>query len=80
MLHVQVLQELRPQHHLKEVIPAQVSLTSGFGVMGYQMTNDWANNQTTTAPNFMYNEQITWDANGYWKYDPVKYWPNGNEG
>ena len=51
--------------------------TSGFGVMGYQMTADWANNQTTDRPNFMYNQQITWNANGYWTYDPVKYWPNG---
>lgn len=51
---------------------------SGFGVMGYQMTAAWANNQTSTAPNFMFNEQVTWnDAKGFWTYDPVKYWPNG---
>lgn len=49
--------------------------TSGFGVMGYNTgTTDWA---SSTAPNFMYNEQITWNAAGYWTYDPVKYWPNG---
>ena len=51
----------------------------GFGVMGYQMTADWANNQTSTEPNFMFNEQVKWDTRGFWIYDPVKYWPNGND-
>lgn len=51
---------------------------AGFGVMGYRMTADWTNEQNTTTPNFMFNEQVTWNTtNGYWTYDPVKYWPNG---
>lgn len=30
------------------------------------------------APNFMYNQQITWNGtSNLWTYDPVKYWPNG---
>ena len=31
------------------------------------------------APNFMYNQQITWNASSpaAWVYTPVKYWPNG---
>lgn len=31
------------------------------------------------APNFMYNQQITWSASTPegWVYTPVKYWPNG---
>lgn len=49
----------------------------GFGVMGYQMTADWANDQSTTTPNFMYNQQIKWNTGGFWTYSPVKYWPNG---
>lgn len=50
--------------------------TYGFGVMGYQMAADWANNQSSTVPNFMYNQKIYWE-NNYWTYSPVKYWPNG---
>ena len=31
------------------------------------------------APNFMYNQHITWNASSpaAWVYTPVKYWPNG---
>ena len=31
------------------------------------------------APNFMYNQKITWSASSPtgWVYNPVKYWPNG---
>lgn len=31
------------------------------------------------APDFMYNQQITWSASSpeAWVYTPVKYWPNG---
>lgn len=31
------------------------------------------------APNFMYNQQITWSSSSptAWIYSPVKYWPNG---
>jgi len=28
-------------------------------------------------PNFMYNQELTWDASKNWVYSPVKYWPNG---
>ena len=29
-------------------------------------------------PDFMYNEQVTWnDGTGKWGYSPLKYWPNG---
>ena len=54
-----------------------------FGVFAYQTTDDYDNMDPTTspsniAPNFMYNQQITWNSsNNYWTYDPVKYWPNG---
>lgn len=28
-------------------------------------------------PNFMFNQQLTWDAvNSVWEYSPIKYWPN----
>ena len=62
----------------------------GFGVFAYYTgTAKYAQN---TAANFMYNQEVKWakDASyegyiggegtgadaGYWKYDPVKYWPN----
>jgi len=58
-----------------------------FGVFGYYSGStafgswsSWAAGTTEAnqAPNFMYNQQIVWDAtNNYWKYTPVKYWPNG---
>lgn len=51
----------------------------GFGVMGYKTTADIAD-PVESLPDFMYNQKITWDAtNGYWKYEPVKYWPNGTK-
>lgn len=48
----------------------------GFGVFGYY-TNDGAYDQDNSTPNFMYNEQVSWnDTEGKWSYEPVKYWPN----
>ena len=35
---------------------------------------------TSLAPNFMYNQQITWSTTNptnAWTYSPAKYWPNG---
>ena len=51
--------------------------TKGFGVMGYQHTAAWSTARGTATPNFMYNQQVYYD--GGWKYEPLKYWPNGNE-
>jgi len=64
--------------------------TVGFGVFGYYSGNQtfkaWSGwdltanpkVEATKAPNFMYNEHMTWDATlSNWKYAPVKYWPNG---
>lgn len=68
--------------------------TAGFGVFAYysgsQTIKNWgAWDGTATppvainqAPNFMYNEKLTWTgASGtpanVWNYSPVKYWPNG---
>lgn len=50
---------------------------AGFGVMAYQTSADIAS-PIASLPNFMYNQKIYWDSsNGFWKYEPVKYWPNG---
>jgi len=50
----------------------------GFGVFGYYTDNNEYDPQST--PNFMYNQLMEWQSDGassgYWKYDPVKYWPN----
>ena len=48
---------------------------SGFGVFGYYTDNN--DYEPLSLPNFMYNQQVTYDSgDGYWKYEPVKYWPN----
>lgn len=58
----------------------------GFGVMGYFTgSENWAEANASTAPGFMHNQKVKWDAslnegNGAWTYDPIKYWPNnGND-
>lgn len=57
---------------------------AGFGVLAYMKgTNgatacyDEENNWNTGAPNFMYNQQVSWSTD-HWTYSPVKYWPNDN--
>ena len=60
--------------------------SAGFGVLAYMKgTNgatqcyDGGNNWNEGAPNFMYNQQVTWNnTNSNWTYSPVKYWPNDN--
>lgn len=55
--------------------------SDGFGVMAYY-TESRRYNQMA-LPNFMYNQQVTWDGTqGSWTYTPIKYWPNeaGNNG
>lgn len=49
----------------------------GFGVFGYYTDNANYNN-STSQPNFMYNQHVTGtDANPpVWSYTPIKYWPN----
>jgi hypothetical protein len=47
----------------------------GFGVFGYYTNNNDYDQMAT--PNFMYNQLVTWhSSNEYWRYSPVKYWPN----
>ena len=48
----------------------------GFGVFAYYTQNgNYPASNTTLAPNFMYNQHVTWDATA-WTYSPLKYWPN----
>ena len=55
---------------------------NGFGVFAYYTgATAWesAKASATPTPNFMYNQQVTWDGtNSVWIYTPVKYWPNDN--
>ncbi len=65
---------------------------AGFGVFAYysedKVIKTWGQWDVTAnpvkpinkAPNFMYNEKLTWSntKNG-WDYSPVKYWPNGTD-
>lgn len=53
----------------------------GFGVFGFYTDGTaYAANQTSTKPNFMYNEHIHWNESGTgvskWEYSPIKFWPN----
>ncbi len=50
---------------------------NGFGVFAYYTGQDaWADADKTT-PNFMDNQQVTWDGSASaWTYSPIKYWPN----
>ena len=45
----------------------------GFGVFAYY--TDGADFASTSTPNFMYNQQVTWNTSK-WEYAPIKYWPN----
>jgi len=47
----------------------------GFGVFGYFTDASVYGDYST--PNFMYNQQVKWNAGeNEWRYEPVKYWPN----
>lgn len=46
----------------------------GFGVFAFYTDNSQYS-ASSSQPNFMYNQQVTWDG-GKWSYEPVKYWPN----
>lgn len=53
----------------------------GFGVFGYYTKEeDYKTKNPDHVPNFMYNQEVTWKANGdkdgMWQYSPVKYWPS----
>lgn len=62
--------------------------TSGFGVFAYFTGDDnyaGTRDNKSQKPNFMYNQKVDWgnyltgtSATVGWKYEPVKYWPNGN--
>ena len=48
----------------------------GFGVFAFY-THEAPYNQMA-LPNFMYNQQVTYNSiSNEWNYSPVKYWPNG---
>ena len=56
--------------------------TYGFGVFAFHSDNSAGNNDYNNAaasnftPNFMYNQQVTWNGTDTWEYSPIKYWPN----
>ena len=50
-----------------------------FGVFSYLTSADYDRvTPTAQRPDFMYNQQIEWSTDK-WVYQPVKYWPNGND-
>jgi hypothetical protein len=51
---------------------------AGFGVFAYYTgASGWGTVGSSTTPNFMYNQQVTWSSD-HWTYTPVKYWPNAD--
>ncbi|MFI3259796.1 MAG: hypothetical protein R3Y16_06855 [Rikenellaceae bacterium] len=60
----------------------QAEGATGFGVYAYyhaaaaSEATTPASFSTTSTPDFMYNEQVTYYTNSQWEYSPVKYWPN----
>ena len=56
---------------------SDLKLSTGFGVFA-SYTRQWRYSTTTVSPDFLCNQKVEWDGtNSYWKYEPVKYWPNG---
>jgi len=50
----------------------------GFGVFAYYTSSTaWNSLVPKIQPNFMYNQQVYYDASK-WTYSPIKYWPNDN--
>lgn len=51
---------------------------SGFGLMAYYTEQDtWDEGEGKFAPNFMYNQSVTYNYDSsVWSYNPIKYWPN----
>ena len=50
---------------------------AGFGVFAYYTgASGWGTVGSSTTPNFMYNQQVTYSSG--WTYSPVKYWPNAD--
>lgn len=62
--------------------PTDAGKYGGFGIMGYYTgSKTWEEAKASTAPGFMHNQMVEWDATlnsntGGWTYSPVKYWPN----
>jgi hypothetical protein len=59
----------------QEITTAVLKEGPGFGVFAYYTDN--AKYDPYVKPNFMYNQQVKWNAESkVWAYEPVKYWPN----
>lgn len=70
-----------PAFATRSIVNGNTDLQSvGFGVFAYYTgSSNWASAATSTPPNFMYNQLVTYaDASSSWQYTPVKYWPNDN--
>ena len=55
---------------------ANLQTGTSFGVFAYYTkTSNWNSVKTSTTPNFMYNQEVTYNGSAY-TYTPLKYWPN----
>lgn len=55
--------------------------TDGFGVFAFLGNDDWLYASNTQQPDFMFNQQVTWNGvASAWTYSPLKYWPNETGG
>lgn len=48
----------------------------GFGVLAYYTGQTTFAGTSSPAPNFMWNQKVTYTSGTGWGYTPVKYWPN----
>ncbi len=56
--------------------------TTGFGVTAFYTGQDAWPLSTAKAPDFMYNQEVKWDAaltTPAWTYSPIKYWPTATD-
>lgn len=72
--------ESTPGNGIVGIIDNERLKNTGFGVFA-QHTGDeaWSAYGKDAPFNFMWNQQVTWDADLSWTYSPVKYWPNDNQ-
>lgn len=69
-----------PASDWNDLLPVTRADATGFetgatiGVFGYYLPGETADVSNKT-PDFMYNEEVTKQADGSWTYSPLKYWP-----
>lgn len=62
-----------------ETNTAGLKTGGGFGFLAYK-TSGWTNEKGGVTPDFLYNENGTWDNSGSaWKYTNTRFWPTNSD-